>query len=94
VTAQELVDAGTDDSRDNPGDNSDVDGGLAVNVRVRVHPDTDEEDRGIVVDDFGDAAGYAVSVGDDHIADPARRWAVALDSGALTFVDSDALIPE
>jgi len=86
VTAQELVDADTeDDGRE---------GGLGVNVRVVVHPDTDEESRGIIVDDFGDAAGYAVSVGDDVIADPARRWAVQLDSGSLTFVNSDALRPE
>lgn len=85
MTAQELVDANTDD---------DHDGGIAVNVRVLVHPDTDDEARGVVVDDFGDAAGYAVAVGDNHIADPARRWAVQLDSGLLTFVNSDALRPE
>ncbi len=86
MTAQELVDANTEDD--------DRDGGLAVNVRVLVHPDTDDEARGIVVDDFGDAAGYAVSVGEDVIADPARRWAVQLDSGSLTFVNSDVLRPE
>lgn len=86
MTAQELVDANTEDD--------DRDGGLAVNVRVLVHPDTDDEARGLVVDDFGDAAGYAVSVGEDVIADPARRWAVQLDSGSLTFVNSDALRPE
>jgi hypothetical protein len=86
VTAQELVDANTEDD--------DRDGGLAVNVRVLVHPDTDDEAHGLVVDDFGDAAGYAVSVGEDVIADPARRWAVQLDSGSLTFVNSDALRPE
>lgn len=86
MTAQELVDANTEDD--------DRDGGLAVNVRVLVHPDTDDEAHGLVVDDFGDAAGYAVSVGEDVIADPARRWAVQLDSGSLTFVNSDALRPE
>ena len=86
MTAQELVDANTEDD--------DRDGGLAVNVRVVVHPDTEDEARGLVVDDFGDAAGYAVSVGEDVIADPARRWAVQLDSGSLTFVNSDALRPE
>ncbi len=88
MTAQEIVDA------DTAGDDNNRDGGLAVNVRVLVHPDTDEEARGVVVDDFGDAAGYAVSVGDNHIADPARRWAVQLDSGWLTFVDSADLRPE
>lgn len=88
MTAQEIVDA------DTAGDDNNSDGGLDVNVRVLVHPDTDEEARGVVVDDFGDAAGYAVSVGDNHIADPARRWVVQLDSGWLTFVDSADLRPE
>ncbi len=33
---------------------------VAVNVRVRVHPGTDGEVRGTVVEDFGDLAGHAV----------------------------------
>ena len=44
MTAQEIVDA------DTAGDDNNSDGGLAVNVRVLVHPDTDEEARGVVVD--------------------------------------------
>ena len=64
---------------------------VAVNVRVRVNPGTDGEIRGTVVEDFGDMAGHAVDIGENHIVDPARRWAVALDAGGLVFVDSDQL---
>ena len=74
------------------GDTGDT--GVAVNVRVRVYPGTDTEVRGSVVDDFGDTAGYAVDIGANHIADPARRWAVTLDTGDLVFVDSDQLVAE
>jgi hypothetical protein len=59
---------------------SDSHGGqLAVDVRVVVYPGTNAESHGIVVDDFGEAAGYP------------RRWAVRLDSGELVSVDSDSL---
>jgi hypothetical protein len=67
---------------------------VAVNTRVRVYPGTDKEARGVVVEDFGEAAGYGVDIGERHIADAARRWAVMLDNGALVFVDSDNLVPE
>jgi hypothetical protein len=67
---------------------------VAVNVRVRVHPGTDGEVRGIVVEDFGDLAGHAVDIGEHHIVGPARRWAVVLDAGGLVFVDSDQLVAE
>jgi len=67
------------------------DSSLAVNARVRVHPGTDGELRGTVVEDFGDLAGYAVDIGENHMVGPARRWAVALDEGGLVFVDSDQL---
>ena len=66
---------------------------VAVNVRVHVHPGTDGEARGTVVEDFGDLAGQAVDIG-DRIVGPARRWAVALDAGGLVFVDSDQLVAE
>jgi hypothetical protein len=69
-------------------------GPVAVDVRVRVYPNTDAEERGVVVEDFGETAGHAVVVGRNHIVDAARRWAVKLDSGALLFVDSDNLVPE
>ncbi|MFZ0835348.1 MAG: hypothetical protein WAM92_20200 [Mycobacterium sp.] len=35
-----------------------------------------------------------VDFGGQHFADPARRWAVQLDSGGLVFLDSDQLVPE
>jgi hypothetical protein len=67
---------------------------VAVNVRVRVSPGTDGEVGGTVVEDFGDLAGHAVDIGENHIVGPARRWAVALDAGGLVFVDSDQLVAE
>jgi hypothetical protein len=47
-----------------------------------------------VVEDFGDMAGHAVDIADNHIVGPARRWAVTLDAGGLVFVDSDQLVAE
>ena len=70
------------------------DSSVAVNVRVRVSPGTDGEIRGTVVEDFGDMAGHAVDIGENHIVGPARRWAVALDAGGLVFVDSDQVAAE
>ena len=70
------------------------DGRVAVNVRVRVYPGTDGEVGGTVVEDFGDLAGHAVDIGENHIVGPARRWAVVLDAGGLVFVDSDQLAAE
>jgi hypothetical protein len=67
---------------------------VAMNVRVRVDPGTDDEVGGTVVEDFGDMAGHAVDIGEHHIVGPARRWAVALDAGGLVFVDSDQLVAE
>jgi hypothetical protein len=67
---------------------------VAVIMRVRAYPGTDAEGRGVVVDDFGETAGYAVDIGSNRIADPARRWAVMLDTGTLVFTDSDDLVPE
>ena len=65
-----------------------------VNSRVRVYPGTDAEARGIVVEDFGEMTPQAVDIGDNHFADPARRWAVLLDTGTLVFTDTDQLLPE
>ena len=73
---------------------ADGDEKLAVDQRVRVFVDTDEETRGVIVDDFGELAGHAVDLGDVHIADAARRWAVLLDAGTLVFVDSHQLASE
>ena len=70
-----------------------TDAHLAVNMRVRVYPGTDAESPGVIVEDFGDLAGQAVEIGGYHI-DPARRWAVQLDTGNLVFVNTDHLVPD
>jgi hypothetical protein len=62
-------------------------------MRVRVYPQTDAESPGVIVEDFGALAGQAVDIG-DHQIDPARRWAVVLDTGGLVFADTDELVPE
>ena len=67
---------------------------VAMNVRVRVDPGTDDEVGATVVEDFGDMAGHAVDIGENHIVGPARRWAVTLDAGGLVFVDSDQVVAE
>ena len=64
---------------------------FAVGQRVRVYPDSGDERYGAIVEDFGDLAGHAVTVGDTHIAGPSRRWAICLDDGTLVFVDSTDL---
>ena len=66
---------------------------FAVGQRVRVYPGSSEERDGVIVEDFGDSAGYAVTVGHTHIADPSRRWAINLDDGTLVFVDTTDLRP-
>jgi hypothetical protein len=67
---------------------------VAVNMRVRVYPGTETESRGVVVEDFGEMTAQAVDIGGHHFADPARRWAVLLDTGTLVFIDTDQLVPE
>ena len=64
---------------------------FAVGVSVRVYPGTDRERLGVVVEDFGDSAGQRVDIGEHHIVDAARRWAVRLDDGKLVFVDTGDL---
>ncbi|WP_319435951.1 hypothetical protein [Mycobacterium sp. RTGN5] len=76
------------------GKRSDGDEAIAVDKRVRVYVDTDDEVRGVVLEDFGDLAGHAVDIGDVHISDAARRWAVLLDAGTLVFVDSHQIAAE
>ncbi len=63
-------------------------------MRVRVYPGTDAECRGVIVEDFGELSDQAVEIDGHRIADPARRWAVQLDSGNLVFADADQLVPE
>jgi hypothetical protein len=60
---------------------------------VRVYPGTDRERLGVVVEDFGDAAGQGVDIGQHHIVDAARQWAVELHDGSLVFVDSSDVAP-
>lgn len=67
---------------------------FAVQMRVRVKVDGVKGGNGVIVEDYGDHAGYSVKVGDQHIADAARRWAVLLDSGSLVFADDKQLSPE
>lgn len=64
---------------------------ISVGARVRVYPGSSNEQSGQVVDDFGQDAGTSVTIGNAHIADASRRWAVALDAGGLVFVDSGDL---
>ena len=67
---------------------------VGVGSRVRVHPGTDSEMGGVVVDDFGEMSGHAVQIGEQQFVGPARRWAVSLDAGELVFVDSGDLTAE
>ena len=81
--------------KDNPkpkGDGS-ADTGIAVGTSVRVYPGTDRERLGVVVEDLGDSAGQQVDIGQHHIVDAARRWAVHLSDGSLMFVDSGDISP-
>ncbi len=75
------------------GDNG-RDSELAVDRRVRFNPGADDEDHGVVVEDFGEMPAVAVDIGGHHFADPARRWAVLLDSGSLVFADTDQLVAD
>ncbi|MGU3498352.1 hypothetical protein [Mycobacterium sp. C31M] len=68
--------------------------GLAIDVRVRVYPGDAQETGGVIVEDYGSAAGQPVVVGDELIVASARRWAVLLDDGTLVFADSGQLAAE
>jgi hypothetical protein len=61
--------------------------GVEVDGAVRVYPGTSREMHGVVVEDFGDISGEAVDIGEHHIVDAARRWAVRVADGTLVFVD-------
>ena len=73
--------------------NGSADSGIAVGVSVRVYSGADRERLGVVVEDFGNSAGHSVRIGQQHIVDAARRWAVSLGDGSLVFVDSSDLAP-
>ena len=76
------------------GNKGETDAHLAVNMRVRVYPGTDAESLGVIVEDYGEMDAQPVDLGGEHFADPARRWAVVLDTGNLVFADTDDLAPE
>ena len=63
----------------------------AVGEQVMIYAGSDRAATGRVVEDFGDFVAHSVDVGATHIADPARRWAVATDDGSLHFVDTGDL---
>jgi hypothetical protein len=64
---------------------------FVVGQHVRVYAGSSDERFGVIVEDFGSAAGYAVTIGPTRIAEPSRRWAIHLDDGALIFVDTTDL---
>ena len=47
-----------------------------------------------LVEDFGELAAQPVEIGGQRFADPARRWAVVLDTGNLVFANTDQLVAE
>lgn len=67
------------ESGDNEMSDTSVTAEFTVGERVRVYPGGNDERSGVVVEDFGHDAGYAVDVGNSHIVDASRRWAVTLD---------------
>jgi hypothetical protein len=48
----------------------------------------------VVIEDFGDFSGHAVDVGEHHIVDAARRWAVRVYDDTLVFVDDDDIVAD
>jgi hypothetical protein len=62
---------------------------ISVGSAVRAYPGTSREIRGVVIEDFGDFSGHAVDVGEHHIVDAARRWAVRVYDDTLVFVDDE-----
>jgi hypothetical protein len=67
---------------------------FVVGQRVRVHPDSSDEQWGVIIEDFGDDVGYAADIGNQHIADAGLRWAVTTDDGDLVFADTPELADE
>ena len=64
---------------------------LEVNSPVIAFPGTDQQQGGVIVEDYGESAGHAVEIGGNRIVGAARRWAVTLNDGTLVFVDSEQL---
>ena len=63
-------------------------------LRPALRDENHAESRGIIVEDFGEMAAQPVEISGQHFADPARRWAVQLDTGDLVFVNTDQLVAE
>jgi hypothetical protein len=82
--------AGSGDGKSST-DTGDADARMAPGARVWVHPGTDAECLGVIIDDFGEMPDLDGRVGDNQIANPPRRWAVALDDDTLIFVRSDQI---
>ena len=64
---------------------------LEVDAPVVVFSGTDQQQGGVIVEDFGESAGHAVEIGGNRIVGPARRGAVKLNDGTLVFVDSEQI---
>jgi hypothetical protein len=96
-TPMRSIDRGGESMRAASGDDEsttaagDADAQVAPGARVRVHPGTDAECLGVIIDDFGEMPDLGGRAGDNHIANPPRRWAVALDDDTLVFVHSDQI---
>ncbi|NMD57007.1 MULTISPECIES: hypothetical protein [Tsukamurella] len=61
---------------------------LEVGTTVVAFAGSDREARGRIVDDFGEFTPVATEYDGERIAEPARRWAVLTEAGALVFADS------
>src|SRR4029077_1390655 len=48
---------------------------LIAPLSSRTRPGVTTNEKTDVVEDFGDLAGHAVDIGENHIVGPARRWA-------------------
>ncbi len=64
-----------------------------MGARVRIHPDTDDEVCGTVVEDVGENPSAPIDIGDRDVG-PARRWAVISDGGTLVFTHSHEIVAE
>jgi hypothetical protein len=63
-------------------------------LRPALRNENHAESRGIIVEDFDELAAQPVEISGQHFADPARWWAVQLDTGDLVFADTDQLVAE
>ena len=64
---------------------------FCVGDMVIVFAASEREASGRIVEDFGEFSPLAVQVNNMRIADPARRYAVALTDGGLVFADEGDL---